>query len=211
LIETIAAIFILITTLVAGLGLTLYAFSNAANSQSEIVASNLAREGVEVVRAMRDSNWLAGDKKGNPPWDLGPCSDIGNKLCYPRAYQKVDPYNGYNLNNIGNQIAIFDLATSTWSLDSTGTLNVNLYLQANGTYSNVTNGISVYGRMINITLNSNPPYTNQNSNQELIIKSVVAWRGKNCTAFNSNQDLLTLSTSCKVVVEEHLTNWKDYK
>lgn len=29
-------------------------------SETQIVAGNLAREGVEVVRALRDSNWLAG-------------------------------------------------------------------------------------------------------------------------------------------------------
>jgi hypothetical protein len=40
---------------------------------------------------------------------------------------------------------------------------------------------------------------------------VVAWRGKNCTAFTGTQNLITLSTKCKLIVEEHLTNWKDYK
>jgi len=209
LIETIVAIFILTMTLTSGLSLTLYAFSSSATSQNEIVASNLAREGVEVVRMMRDSNWLASDAKGNPPWDLSSCSDIGGKLCYPRAYQKVPSYNNYDLNN-GNQRAVFDVSSQTWSLENSN--NYNLFLQANGTYTNNDNGtLSVFARMINITFNNNSPYTNQNSNQEMIVKSVVAWRGKNCTTFNSNQDLLALSTPCKVVVEEHMTNWKDYK
>lgn len=208
LIETIMAIFILTMALTTGLGLTIYAFSNAAVSQNEIVASNLAREGIEVVRMMRDSNWLASDAKG-AAWNLTTCSDIGSRLCYPRAYQKVPPYNNYDL-NAGNQRAVFDSSSQTWSLVS-NPVNYYLYLQPDGTYTSTANGASVFARMINISFNSSAPYTNQNSNQELIVKSVVAWRGKNCTSFVTGTDLLALSTPCKVTVEEHMTNWKDYK
>src|SRR6185436_5586231 len=89
LIETIAAIFILTMALTAGLGLAIYAFSRSAVSENQVVASNLAREGIDVVRAMRDTNWMESDKKGNPAWDLQTCNDIGGKLCYPKAYDGV--------------------------------------------------------------------------------------------------------------------------
>jgi len=46
---------------------------------------------------------------------------------------------------------------------------------------------------------------------ELTLQSVVAWRGRGCTDFSSSQNLLTLSTPCKVIQEDHLTNWKDYQ
>lgn len=208
LIETILAIFILTTTLTAGLGLTIYAFSSSTTSQNEIVASNLAREGVEAVRMMRDSNWLAGDVKGGA-WDLQACADIGSRLCYPNAYLGVTGYNSYVL-NAGNQRASFNSGTSAWLLDNTAAYD--LYLQAGGSYTPTTNAaIPVFARMINISFNTAAPYTAQNSNEEMIVKSVVAWRGKNCTSFATNQDLLALSTPCKVVVEEHMTNWKDYK
>ncbi len=200
LIETIVAIFILTSSLIGGLGLTIYAFSGSTNSQNEFLASNLAREGVEVIRTIRDSSWLSGDKQGGAA-DLQTCADIGSKLCYPQAYSGI---------NAGNQRIVFDTLTSSWALVS-NPVNYNLYLQADGTYSSVTNGASVFGRMINISFNSNAPYTNQNSNQEMIVKSVVAWRGKGCTSFTSTDNLLTLSTPCKTVVEEHMTNWKDYK
>ena len=207
LIETIVAIFVLTTALTTGLGLAIYSFTTTSLSQNEIIASNLAREGVEVVRAMRDSNWLAGDVKGGN-WDLTSCPDIGGKFCYPRAYQQVPPYNHYDLNS-GNQHPTFDASSASWSLDNQP--KYDLYLQPDGTYTDNSNGTSVFGRMINITFNTNSPYTNQNSNQEMIVKSIVAWRGKNCATFSTNTDLLALATSCKIVVEEHMTNWKDYK
>ncbi|OGE87571.1 MAG: hypothetical protein A3J07_05025 [Candidatus Doudnabacteria bacterium RIFCSPLOWO2_02_FULL_49_13] len=207
LIETIIAIFVLTTALTTGLSLAIYAFSSSSLTQNEIVAANLAREGIEVVRMMRDSNWLAGDVKGSS-WDLTACSDISGKLCFPKAYQKVPSHNNYDLNS-GNQRLVFNSSNNTWDLNNGN--NYYLYLQSDGTYSGSANGTSTFARMINLSFNSASPYTNQNSNQELIIKSVVAWQGKNCTAFNSNQDLINLVTPCKITVEEHLTNWKDYK
>ena len=70
LIEGIIAIGIISTAMLVGLGL---AFSNltAAQANSDrIIAANLAREGIEVVRHVRDSNWLRQeanvDKDGNP-------------------------------------------------------------------------------------------------------------------------------------------------
>ena len=205
LIETIIAIFVLVTALTSSLGLAVYVFSSSSLSQNEITASNLAREGIEVVRMMRDSNWLAADASSDTSFNLTSCADISGKLCYPKAY--IGP--AYNLGS-GNERVVFDSSTGTWTLDST--VAYDLYLDATSrTYTSTAGTNPVFARMINVTFNSASPYTNQNSNQEMIVKSVVAWRGKNCTAFNTSQDLLALSTPCKVMVEEHMTNWKDYK
>ncbi len=207
LLETIVAIFILTMALTTGLGLAIYAINSSSTSQNEIVASGLAREGVEVVRMMRDSNWLASDAKGGP-WDLQTCADIASKACFPRSYQKAPPQGGYDLSS-GNQQLSFNAAANTWLLSNQP--QYDLYVQPDGSFSGNPSGTSEFGRMINISFNSAAPYTNQNSNQEMIVKSVVTWRGKSCTAFNTNTDLLSLSTPCKVIVEEHMTNWKDYK
>jgi len=215
LIETIGAIFILTMALSTALGVAVYALSRSGISQQEIIATNLAREGIDVVRMMRDSNWLAGaakDPTGAQQWGLQSCSDINGALCFPGTYQKIPSYNAYDIavnTQAANKRVVFDSSTGTWDID--GTAAYNLYLEADGTYNTTANGTSTYGRMINITSNTASPYTNQNSNWELIIKSVVAWRGKGCTTFVTGANLLTLSTPCKIVAEEHLTNWKDYK
>src|SRR5438128_2018744 len=73
--------------LTTGLGLAVYALSSAAVSKNSIIASNLAREGVEVVRMMRDSNWLAGEASSDPTFRLQACADLGNRLCYPKVLQ----------------------------------------------------------------------------------------------------------------------------
>lgn len=206
LIETIVAIFILTSALTAGLGLTIYAFSSTTTSQNQIIASNLAREGIEVVRMMRDSNWLASDVSGDPTFNLQSCADISGRLCYPKTYSGP----AYAIPT-GNFRMTFDTTTNAWFTDASA--NYDLYFTSgNGTYSWTPNSsIPIFARMINVTLNSAAPYTNQNSNQQMIVKSVVAWRGKNCPDFLTSQDLLTLASHCKVIVEEHMTNWKDYK
>ena len=74
LIEAIAAIGILITGIISVVAL---AQSNLAYSQgveARMTATNLAREGVEVVRSIRDSNWLKGktaDTNLANAWDEG--------------------------------------------------------------------------------------------------------------------------------------------
>ncbi len=202
LLETIIGIFILTTALSSGLALMIYAFSYSALSQNEIIASNLAREGAEVMHTMRDSNWLSGEVSADTTYNLQGCADIGGKLCYPKAF--IGPT--YALTD-GNKRVLFDSSFQTWSLDSTA--SYDLFLQSNGTYTHTTNGTSTFARMINISRNTAAPFNA--SNPEVVVKSIVAWRGKNCTSFAASQDLSTLATSCKVTVEEHLTNWKDFK
>jgi Tfp pilus assembly protein PilV len=88
LIETIAAIFILTMALTAGLGLTIYVLSHSKTTLDEIVATNLAREGIDVVKNMRDTNWLESDAKAVAPWDLQDCTLNGKTVqCYPRVWE----------------------------------------------------------------------------------------------------------------------------
>lgn len=203
LIETIVAIFVLTTALTAGLGLTIYVFSSSATSQNEIIASNLAREGIEVIRMMRDSNWLAGDASSDVTYNLQPCADIQNRLCFPKAL--IGPT--YALDGTFVNFRVAFNVSGAWTKEDIH--DYDLYLQADGTYTSTPNGASVFARMINLTKNTTAPYTA--GNPEFIIKSVVAWRGKNCPSFDTTQNLIAIVSACKIVVEEHVTNWKDYK
>jgi len=62
--EVIVAIAIMLIGIVAILILTSYNLTAANYGEKRLIASNLAREALEAVRNMRDSNWLAND-----PWD----------------------------------------------------------------------------------------------------------------------------------------------
>jgi len=211
LIETIAAIFVLTMALTSALGLAIYVASTSSVNSNEIIATNLAREGVEVVRMFRDTNWLASEAKAGGGYELEECNQASATFCYPRAYHTVPSYsNTRDLTTDGNYRLTFSASTPPiWDIDNTQ--NYNLYQQADGSYTSNSNGTnSNFARMISFSKNTNPPYALAQDSYVLIVKSIVAWRGKNCPAFNSNQDLSLLNSKCKVVMEERLTNWKNY-
>ncbi|HLD81677.1 MAG TPA: hypothetical protein VJA22_00535 [Patescibacteria group bacterium] len=88
LLEIVIALGVMIFGIVSVLSLTTRGISTTRTSTNRLIASNLAREGVEVVRGIRDSNWLAKN-----PWDQGIYRSHQNKA-----------------------IPIFDPATGAWSL-----------------------------------------------------------------------------------------------
>lgn len=59
LIEVVVALGVVTTGVLAGLTLTTYNLNTSVASAARLVASNLAREGIEVIRQKRDANWLA--------------------------------------------------------------------------------------------------------------------------------------------------------
>ncbi len=59
LIETIIAIGIIITGVVSSTSLMVQNQISSEDAQKRLVAVNLAREGLEIVRNMRDTNWLS--------------------------------------------------------------------------------------------------------------------------------------------------------
>ena len=58
LIETLAAIFILTMGVTAGVGLANYALGSSNSLKQQFIATGLAREGIEAIKNMRDTNWL---------------------------------------------------------------------------------------------------------------------------------------------------------
>lgn len=107
LIETMAALFILTMGISAAVGLAVYAFSSSSTILKEIVATGLAREGMEAVRNMRDTNWL-NDTLGTPA-NGNSCTDFndsGQNDCYPHwlgtgssmpPFFCIDPSNNANI------------------------------------------------------------------------------------------------------------------
>lgn len=104
LIETVVAVFILVMGIVAALGLAIYALNASSNVSKQIVGIGLAREGIEAVKNMRDTNWLmlgeSNDLENN-------CYDFStgayNASCYPcwldsENWNDNDNDNGYEIN-----------------------------------------------------------------------------------------------------------------
>src|SRR3989344_1484533 len=64
IIESLVSILILTLALVPVISVISSATDISNNIRNNFVAANLAQEGIEVVRAIRDRNWFA---DGNPP------------------------------------------------------------------------------------------------------------------------------------------------
>lgn len=69
LIEMLIAIFILIVALTATIVLVTTSIRAGRDSINRLIATNLAREGLEIVRNIRDSNWV--EPTGTVAWDDG--------------------------------------------------------------------------------------------------------------------------------------------
>ncbi len=68
LLEVIIAIFIIAVGIVGAFGSLSQTLSSANIVSSRLVAAFLAQEGIEIVRNIRDGNWL---EKPTVPWDDG--------------------------------------------------------------------------------------------------------------------------------------------
>lgn len=58
LLEVIFAVLIITIGIIGAANLINYSISQVVVSRSQIIATNLAQEGLEVIRAIRDNNWL---------------------------------------------------------------------------------------------------------------------------------------------------------
>jgi hypothetical protein len=213
LIETIAAIFVLTMAIVAALSLAINVLSTTTLNQNQIVATNLAREGVEMIRMIRDTNWLAAEASGNSNFILQSCSDISSSaLCYPRARQAgATGGESQNLGD-GTYLLVYNSAAPHWKLIGSPISSYIMYMNSQGLIGAQNGGgaATIYSRKIVISTNANPPYSASNTNNdEMIVQSIVAWTGKHC-AGNASSDPSSFPPGCRVTVEEHLTNWKDY-
>ncbi len=107
LLELIVALGIIMTGVVAVFGLFLQTSKTQRAQEGNTLALTLAQEGIEVVRLIRDSNWLAGCPQRTLAaqaynWSQGGCFAWDTGLWQP---------------NDGTATAVFADQTNQWSLD----------------------------------------------------------------------------------------------
>ena len=76
MVEAAVALGIIVTAVSSSLTLVMASIRAEKESETDIVAANLAREGIEAVRAIRDSNWLASRPFDSGLVNLGDCTAI---------------------------------------------------------------------------------------------------------------------------------------
>lgn len=129
LLEAILAIFIVLMGLTGIITLAWWNLVGGQESESRIIAANLAREGIEVVRAIKDSNWLTcenwDDEQNCTTWDYSDDSDFANDL-------------EARINNDYTAIAVFNPESNQWHLDFTPNdfshAGTQMYLDKNNGY-----------------------------------------------------------------------------
>lgn len=167
LIETLVAIFMLVMGVTAAIGLAIYAFNSSSTVTKQIIATGLAREGVEAVKNMRDTNWLKDALTINGCYDYA--SSQANKAnCYQNWLGSASgtvPFcinptsgNGPCIGDISgspgyNNVLRFDSSSANFWVKFRGTnshgygLTFNPVISGNGFYndginSDGTNGIA---------------------------------------------------------------------
>ena len=96
LIEVMVAITVIMVGLIGVLGLIIYNISISRASPEKVVAVNLAQEGIEIIRNMRDSNWLAGNS-----WDENIEGEAGGKDYILHVNEPDDLTQGWDINTVG--------------------------------------------------------------------------------------------------------------
>ena len=222
LIETIVAIAILTTGIIGGLALAIQSLSSSERSSNEIIATNLAREGAEVVRQVRDSNWLDNNLRScnyieNGQECVREWADFGGAICdcgfltQCNGFPLAPDFNGTaGLPIICRNYRVeFNPSNGNITMDNRGGFSAGeylLYKHESGAYNHSSSGgqATDFYRRVRIFREDDSPFSFQNF--RIRVESVAWWQGRNCGNVTSEN----INTSCKVVVEEYLTNWKNY-
>ena len=136
LIETIVAVAILIAAVVGPVALIGHSLFSASFSRNDLIANNLAQEGIELFRAIRDNNVLCASLGGTMKWNDNP--DGGNKF---GGYYEIDavPSSSINLScGSGN------ISTPLPITHPPPHCSTPLQIDVNGEYSYIPGGTVTY-------------------------------------------------------------------
>lgn len=222
LVETMVAVFILVMGISAALGLANYSLSSTTNIRKQIIAMGLAREGIEAVKNMRDTNWLKGDIY-DFCWNF--YDNDYTAPCYPDWLRSEQ--GGFNIDPDTTQSYALWFDTTeldggpywhfepqeakggAYGLDYEGAARDNQF----GLYSahnlpSVANATSDYARKITLTVEGDQAPFNHDSDlgPRLKVTSQVWWKDKKCPA---SEDV-PVDRRCTITLETYLTNWKNY-
>ncbi len=91
-IEVLVSIFILVIAITASFSVLQGILSYNVTNSSRLVAAYLAQEGIEIVRNIRDGNWLESRTNSVTSWDEGltGCGGNGCRADYNHSYSPLD-------------------------------------------------------------------------------------------------------------------------
>lgn len=207
LIETLVAAFILTMGISAALGLATYSLHATSNIKQRIIAIGLAREGIEAVKNMRDTNWLHETMAQDCyNFQAGEFNGQYNANCFRNWLNSYFSING------GTYILSFDGSSNQyWQLTPTSKFGLTYsesdvtrgFYQGNG--DSVESSNSGFGRAITITEDNASPF-DQDTGPRLTVTSNVWWVDQNCPL----SETIPENSACRVTLATYLTNWKTF-
>lgn len=210
LVEVIMAIFVVAMGSAVATSLIVSALQSNAFSRDNLIALNLAVEGIEAVRSIRDSNWVKFSYDKTGCWNMRPevtdCKDPTAKQITqgnysvdvdlaPNEYQWAIPNAPFSaaldLNAPGNgsdpyQLFYYDIN----SADGSSSHDILASLSSSGA---IKNDPSRFYRMIQVTY----PTSGAPTDQEMDVVSTVQWVSQGVTH--------------QVVLNSKLTNYQKVK
>ncbi len=121
LLEMVIAIAVITISTLASTTLIIRTISTGRTSQARIEGANLSREGVEVIRGVRDSNWLKADQ--NVIDYHTPTQPTDTTVQWDDSGLLTDGYVPMS----GNYITVFNPTTTTWKLVASNGNNTTIY------------------------------------------------------------------------------------
>ena len=229
IIETVVGIFIMTMGITAALGLATFSLHASTNIIKQLVGMGLAREGIESVKNMRDSNWLW-DSLTTGCYDY-PTATLNAAPCYSHWLSTLGP-GGYNINPGGGGSQpyriYFDAAAQNnptksnyyWNIQPANPTKYGMDYDAtggdNGLYFTPNGGAdpgqpdgfgTYYYRKITLSLVNSNPYGVDSSLNLLKVESDVWWTDKRCPKSSTFPGV----GPCGVQLTMYLTNWKNYQ
>ena len=139
--EIIVAIFVISVGILAAFSLNVQIISDTNNSISRLTASYLAQEGIEIVRNMRDSNWVSLQlpdlSDGNYEADYKSAEltifDLNNPQFLKIGTDGFYSYDGLTQTNFTREISISNVPDSDYTITKV-TVTVN-WQEKNKPYS----------------------------------------------------------------------------
>jgi hypothetical protein len=123
LLGTLLAAFLLATTAAAVSQLIARSERASQSSRARLVATTVGREGLELVRAMRDTNWFLRQTNASHHWLEGICVDsgTGEQISGLREFT-LDSASVRNLNPVGDHehAALAIQGNDEWTHETTG-------------------------------------------------------------------------------------------
>jgi len=217
-IELLAAIIVLAIGVLSVIAVSAKSYAAISLQKNKLIAANLAREGIELVKNVRNENWLykittsnsycnldstpSSCSSGRIKEDNGDCDwrcGSKNKPPSDSSFFRLEQSWSYNLTNYFLQDLDYNLTSSVLSSipysPKCEEHGANLKIDStNGFYSHTTSGTdSIFKRLIIINRGADEN-GDGNPNNDIQVISKVCWQERG-------------GVWQEVFVEEHLFNW----